>query len=114
MLHVSSEEQLAVLIALMSQTEDGNQNQQFFLEALLKEVQNPTEEMLAKIFAERQKLVDMNKETAKYEILKMASEMENYGVEFHAAKNDAGDAVKVGVGPGGILVYSMTGTLLER
>ena len=47
-------------------------------------------------------------------MLKAASSLESYGVEYHIVKNNAGTSFHIGVGPEGTTLYDMNWKLVQK
>ncbi|XP_013410817.1 E3 ubiquitin-protein ligase MYLIP isoform X2 [Lingula anatina] len=63
---------------------------------------------LAQVAHRHEQLAGMKTNNAEYRMLQFAETAENFGVEFHQAKDlSTGQDLNIGVGPGGIILYSM-------
>lgn len=63
---------------------------------------------------EHEKLRGLRPCTAEYYFIKELSLLENYAVEYHSAKNSAGNLLNIGVGSEELKIYDSDLNFLER
>uniref|UniRef100_A0A8C4T0X4 RING-type E3 ubiquitin transferase n=1 Tax=Erpetoichthys calabaricus TaxID=27687 RepID=A0A8C4T0X4_ERPCA len=106
----SSPEQAEELSALVAQTEFGDYNQNT-AKYIYKELCGEEPKSTA---STKHSLTGMNTISAEYQVLQNISTLENYGVEWHYARNGEGQKLVIGVGPEGISVCKEDFTPLNR
>ncbi|KAK6178475.1 hypothetical protein SNE40_013261 [Patella caerulea] len=111
-LEVENENKAINMIALMAQSEFGDQNNNSYqlnkYKELFRGICEFTADNVHRVFEEHTGLCGTSQPTAEYQLLREAAELENYGMETHFARNGNGDDIKIGVGPGGFFVHNLT------
>lgn len=64
--------------------------------------------------AEHCKLIGLKPSAAKYQFLKELAQLDNYGTEFHAAKNALGNLLNIGVSSEELRIYDSEYNFIER
>ncbi|KAK3086353.1 hypothetical protein FSP39_017311 [Pinctada imbricata] len=108
-LNVSDNDQLALILALMTQAEYGDQIndvRQFDLyQSVMNGIELPSHDMLTSIAIHHSKLRQKSRVCSEYQMVQEVAKLQNYGTEFHKAVLEGGEAAQVGVGPDGVFVY---------
>ena len=73
-----------------------------------------TSEFRSNVSVEHAKLRGLRSAAAKYFFIKELSQMENYGIEYHLAKNESGNSLHIGVGSETIKIFDADLNFLER
>lgn len=73
-----------------------------------------TSEFRSNVSLEHAKLKGIRSAAAKQFFIKELSHMENYGIEYHIAKNEAGHSLHIGVGSEEIKIYDDDLNFVER
>lgn len=98
-------EQAEELSALLAQAEFGDYNQntaQYWYSQLCGE--EPSAATLSSIVSRHKRLEGLSQGSVEYQALQLVSSLEHYGVEWHWARDGAGQRLAIGVGPDGIAV----------
>ncbi|XP_041963835.1 E3 ubiquitin-protein ligase MYLIP-B [Alosa sapidissima] len=108
-------EQAAEFCALLAQAELGDYNPntaKYSYAHLCGEEPSPA--TLNGLISKHQELEGMGRPSAEYQALQLVSTLENYGVEWHWARNSEGQSLAIGVGPEGVSVCKEDFTLINR
>ncbi|XP_070574139.1 E3 ubiquitin-protein ligase MYLIP-like [Ptychodera flava] len=102
----ASAAQSAKLCALIAQSESGDyvkeKSQYNFYPNFIPQWSTT---FLNSVVLEHTKLRGMSKSTAEYRVLQEASACDNFGMEYYEVRNNADQAMKLGVGPEGLTIY---------
>ncbi|XP_050564574.1 E3 ubiquitin-protein ligase MYLIP isoform X2 [Cygnus atratus] len=100
-----SSEHAIELSALLAQMKFGDYNQNTakynYEELCAKEL---TTTILESITAKHKQLEGLSQASAEYQVLQIATTLENYGVEWHSVRDSEGQKLLIGVGPEGISI----------
>ncbi|MBN3295354.1 E3 ubiquitin-protein ligase MYLIP [Amia ocellicauda] len=111
----STPEQAEELGALVAQAELGDFNQNtakyFYYEFCGKD---PSPTVLNSIIAKHKLLEGMSPQSVEYQAMQVISSLENYGVEWHWARDAEGQKLAIGVGPEGISICKEDFSLMNR
>ncbi|KAF7708119.1 E3 ubiquitin-protein ligase MYLIP-B [Silurus meridionalis] len=108
-------EQVLELCALLSQAESGDYNQntaKYFYTQICGQESDPR--TMNSIIARHKELHGMGQASAEYQALQLVSTLENYGVEWHWARDAEGHKVGIGVGPKGLFICKQDFTPVNR
>ncbi|XP_072536462.1 E3 ubiquitin-protein ligase MYLIP-B [Salminus brasiliensis] len=108
-------DQAVELCALLAQAEFGDYNQntvEYFYTQIYGEGPNPN--TMNSIIARHKDLEGLSQASAEYQALQLVSSLENYGVEWHWARDTEGHRVAIGVGPEGLLICKEDFTPINR
>lgn len=110
-------EKAAAVYALIAQATIGDHGDSYspcdFCQA--SEVESQwTSEFRSNVSVEHAKLKGLRSATAKQFFIKELSLMENYGIEYHLAKNESGQSLHIGVGSEEIKIYDGDLNFVER
>ncbi|KAM9488893.1 E3 ubiquitin-protein ligase MYLIP-B [Clarias gariepinus] len=108
-------EQVLELCALLAQAEFGDYNQntaKYFYTQIRG--QEPDTITMNSIIMRHKELHDMSQASAEYQALQLVSSLENYGVEWHWARDSEGHKVGIGVGPEGLFICKQDFTPVNR
>ena len=109
-LEVTSDDQIAQMVALMAYVEYGdpikNSYQHNLYTLLLHGLAEPTGKLMSDIHSYHLRLVGTPVAGGEYRLLQEAARLEHYGTEYHEARIRCGDVVNIGVGPTGIFVHN--------
>ncbi|ESO95088.1 hypothetical protein LOTGIDRAFT_206409 [Lottia gigantea] len=110
-LTVEDENKALNMIALIAQAEFGDQNHNFYQLNKYKDVFKGLCEFTAdnvhKVFECHTGLCGTTAANAEYKLLQEASELDNYGMETHIARNGNYEEIEIGVGPTGFFVHNL-------
>lgn len=116
---IDSEEDIQQVMALIALIEYGPHDTRTHQLNIYKKLyaiisdQEPSQELIRQFVEGHKSLGTMSKETAKYKILQIVHKLQCYGMEYHEAVLGS-DAVHLGVGPAGVLIYNSDMELQER
>lgn len=124
-LHVPDQETLITICALIMQSETGDASNPSDLlgsegkgaDLYTCLVQNLTETPAAlakEIATEHRTLAGMKRSSADYKMLQVVSELPQYGMVFHEAKNCDGQNIQIGVGPRGLEIFDENFVMMEK
>ncbi|OWF53504.1 E3 ubiquitin-protein ligase MYLIP-like [Mizuhopecten yessoensis] len=118
-LQVTDEAQLVRIASLSAQVELGDQVDNPMLLQLYEKIlegltPDPSSDLVKEVAIGHGDLMRVTKAHAEYRLLQEASIIENYGTEYHEAKNLSGNSVSIGVGPEGIFFYDLNNELFEK
>ena len=110
-------EKAATVYALIAQATIGDHGDSYspcdFCQA--SEVESQwTSEFRSNVSVEHAKFKGLRSATAKQFFIKELSSMENYGMEYHLAKNESGQSLHIGVGSEEIKIYDGDLNFIER
>ncbi|RXN01749.1 E3 ubiquitin-protein ligase MYLIP-A [Acipenser ruthenus] len=108
-------EQAEELCAQVAQAEFGDYNQNT-AKYIYKEIcgKDPSPRVQNSIIAKHKALEGMSQSSMEYQVLQSVSTLENYGVEWHWARDGEGQKQVIGVGPDGISVCNEDFSLINR
>ncbi|KAI4891209.1 hypothetical protein NFI96_033045 [Prochilodus magdalenae] len=107
--------QVVELCALLAQSEFGDYNQntaEYFYNQIYEQESDPN--TMNNIIARHRELQGLSQASAEYQALQLVSSLENYGVEWHWARDTEGHKVAIGVGPEGLLICKEDFTPINR
>ncbi|KAK3551423.1 hypothetical protein QTP70_017309 [Hemibagrus guttatus] len=108
-------EQVVELCALLSQAEFGDYNQntaKYFYTQICGQESDP--HTMNSIVARHKEIRGTSQASAEYQALQLVSSLENYGVEWHWARDAEGHDVGIGVGPEGLFICKQDFTPVNR
>lgn len=113
---IAPEATKARLYALIAQATTGDHNDSPSICSYCRNVdaerrENWTSDSVA---AEHGKLTGVKPTTAEYQFLKELAQLENYGTEFHTAKNAVGNHLNIGVSSEELRIYDSEFNFIER
>ncbi|XP_052000216.1 E3 ubiquitin-protein ligase MYLIP-B-like [Xyrauchen texanus] len=109
-------EQAIELCALLAQAEFGdyNHNMAKYCYSQICQGQEPSHDTINNICWRHKELEGVGHASAEYQALQLVSSLNNYGVEWHSARDSEGQELLIGVGPEGLVVSKTDFTPLER
>ncbi|XP_051576961.1 E3 ubiquitin-protein ligase MYLIP-B-like isoform X2 [Myxocyprinus asiaticus] len=104
------------LCALLAQAEFGdyNHNMAKYCYSQIYQGQEPSHETINNICWRHKELEGVSQSSAEYQALQLVSSLNNYGVDWHSARDSEGQELLLGVGPEGLFVSKTDFTPLER
>ncbi|XP_028836367.1 E3 ubiquitin-protein ligase MYLIP-B [Denticeps clupeoides] len=108
-------EQASELCALLAQAEFGDHSQntaKYCYTHLCG--QEPSSATINSIIAKHKALEGVSQASAEYRALQLVSSLENYGVDWHCARDNEGQKLAVGVGPKGVFICRKDFSLVNR
>ena len=113
-----SDDQIKYLAALIAIAEYGDYDpkthQLNSYKTLLGDIHHPSSQLIHSIAEMHKSLVGTTRESAQYKFLQEASKLQNYGVEYHEAKDCGGETLTIGIGPDGVFRYNENMELIEK
>ncbi|XP_022530002.2 E3 ubiquitin-protein ligase MYLIP-B [Astyanax mexicanus] len=108
-------DQVVELCALLGQAEFGdyNQNTAEYFYTQIYGVE-PATDIINSVTERHRELEGLSQASAEYQALQLVSSLENYGVEWHWARDTEGQRVAIGVGPKGLLICKEDFTPITR
>ncbi|XP_066539336.1 E3 ubiquitin-protein ligase MYLIP-B [Hoplias malabaricus] len=108
-------DQLVELCALLAQAELGDYHQhtaEYFCTQIYGQECDPN--TVTSIIARHKELQSLSQASAEYQALQLLSSLENYGMEWHWARDTEGHKVAIGVGPEGLLICKEDFTTVNK
>ncbi|XP_060066200.1 E3 ubiquitin-protein ligase MYLIP-like [Ylistrum balloti] len=118
-LQITDEAQLVRIVSLCAQIELGDQTDNPMLLQLYEKIlegltPDLSSDLVREVAIGHESLMRVTKAQAEYRMLQEVSMIQNYGTEYHEAKNMSGNTVSVGVGPEGIFLYDLNNEFFEK
>ncbi|XP_030638395.1 E3 ubiquitin-protein ligase MYLIP-B [Chanos chanos] len=108
-------DQAVELCALLAQEEFGDHDQNTVKYCYTQLCgQEPSTTTMNNIVQRHRELEGMSQASAEYQVLQLVSSLENYGVEWHWARDVEGQRLAIGVGPEGVFICKEDFIPIER
>lgn len=113
---ITSQEATARLYALIAQATVGDHSESQNYCHYCRNVDGEKREHWTSdsVAAEHSKLIGVKPSAAKYQFLKELAQLDNYGTEFHTAKNSLGNLLNIGVSSEELRIYDSELNFIER